>query len=128
MLVNEMTELGCEVVDASDGMLAWEAFEKHQFDLVVSDVEMPQMDGLALTLRIRESARPKTPVIVYSSIGDVGMKSRAKFLKADAHITKLHMDKLIDAAERLMRGEKLESDEADEAEVVEQITETVPID
>ncbi|MEE8575943.1 MAG: chemotaxis protein [candidate division Zixibacteria bacterium] len=116
MLVNEMSELGFEVVDCCDGAEAWRAYQESNFDLVISDVEMPQMDGLALTLNIRQSERSSTPVIVYSSIGDVGMKSRAKFLKADAHITKLNLDKLINTADKLMRGEKL-TDEEEPVEV-----------
>jgi len=128
MLVNEMTELGFAVTEASDGSLAWKAFEKQPFDLVISDVEMPQMDGLALTLRIRQSERPTTPVIVYSSIGDIGMKSRAKFLKADAHITKLQLDKLVDTAERLMKGEKVDHDLFELEDAAQPVAETVPID
>lgn len=127
MLVNEMSELGFEVVDACDGTEAWEAFEAKPFDLVISDVEMPQMDGLALTLRIRQSGRPSTPVIVYSSIGDVGMKARAKLLKADAHITKLNLDRLIETADKLIRGERVEAPHSDsEAEPV--VLETIAIE
>lgn len=109
MLVNEMTNLGFAVTATCDGVDGWAAFEKNHFDLVISDVEMPRMDGLALTLRIRQSARPATPVVVYSSIGDIGMKARARFLKADAHITKLNLDKLIEVAGRLIAGEELEA-------------------
>ncbi len=108
MLINELTELGFKVVATSDGLKGWEAFQKDNFDLVICDVEMPQMDGLALTMRIRQSDHADIPVIVYSSIGDIGMKSRAKFLKADAHITKLNLDKLISTADKLMKGEKVE--------------------
>ena len=46
---------------------------------------------------------------MYSSIGDVGMKSRAKFLKADAHITKLNLDKLIETARALIEGRQVET-------------------
>jgi len=127
MLVNEMNELGFQVTEASDGSVAWDAFEKEPFDLVISDVEMPQMDGLALTLRIRQSDRPTTPVIVYSSIGDIGMKSRAKFLKADAHITKLQLDKLVDTADRLMKGEKVNNDLFELDDAAQEMAETVPL-
>lgn len=127
MLVNEMTELGFEVVDCADGTEAWQAFEKKPFDLVISDVEMPQMDGLALTLKIRQSQRSSTPVIVYSSIGDVGMKARAKFLKADAHITKLNLDKLIETADKLIRGEKVAQSELDGSET-DAVVESIPME
>ncbi len=106
MLVSELSDRGLSVTESNDGREAWQAFQKDNFDLVVTDVEMPQMDGLALTLQIRQSNRPNTPVIVYSSIGDIGMKARASFLKADAHITKLNLELLLQSAERLMRGER----------------------
>lgn len=110
MLVNELTDLGFEVQAANDGVKGWELFQQTSFDLVICDVEMPQMDGLALTLQIRQSDRGETPVIVYSSIGDVGMKARAEFLKANAHITKLNFDLLLETAEKLMNGEKVSFD------------------
>ena len=128
MLVTEMTDLGFQVVEKSDGELAWEAYQQQPFDLVISDVEMPQMDGLALTMRIRQSERPSTPVIVYSSIGDIGMKARANFLKADAHVTKLNLDKLLKTADRLMRGEKVNPDGDADYEEQTVIRETVPVD
>jgi len=45
-------------------------------------------------------------VIVYSSIGDVGMKERAKFLEADAHITKLNLEELLETAIRFLVEKK----------------------
>ncbi|MBN1213660.1 MAG: chemotaxis protein CheV [candidate division Zixibacteria bacterium] len=127
MLVNEMTELGFEVVDVSDGQQAWKAFEDKPFDLVISDVEMPQMDGLALTLKIRQSGQPDTPVIVYSSIGDIGMKARATFLKADAHITKLNLNQLVMTADKLLRGEKIDNSIGGREELEEVAQITVPL-
>ncbi len=133
MLVNELSNLGCDIVEATDGLEGWEAFQKEEFDLVISDVEMPQMDGLALTMRIRQSERPDTPVIVYSSIGDLGMKARAKYLKADAHITKLNLNKLIVTAGKLMNGEKVDFDTADtdideHGVEISEVTETIMLD
>ena len=128
MLVNELTEQGCEVVEASDGVDGWEKYQKNDFDLVICDVEMPQMDGLAMTLKIRQSDKSSTPVIVYSSIGDIGMKARAQFLKADAHITKLNLEQLIETADKLMKGEKVEQNGFDEQVVDTTEFETVPMD
>ena len=128
MLIAEMNELGFEVVETNDGLSAWEEYQKQPFDLVVSDVEMPQMDGLALTLKIRQSERPETPVIVYSSIGDIGMKARAKFLDVDAHITKLNLNQLLESADKLMRGENLSEDIWKESSQERHATETVTLD
>jgi two-component system chemotaxis response regulator CheV len=133
MLVDQFTSMGAEVAEANDGAQGWETYQQDNYDLVVCDVEMPVMDGLALTLKIRQSERSSTPVVVYSSIGDIGMQARAKFLKADAHITKLNLGRLVETADLLMRGEKVDFDQLsaqDEPipEAQPQQTETVPLD
>ena len=128
MLIAEMSELGFEVVETADGQSAWEEFQKQPFDLVVCDVEMPQMDGLAVTLNIRQSDRPKTPVIVYSSIGDIGMKARARFLEVDAHITKLNLNQLLDSADKLMRGEEVDNKVWEDTAQERHVAQTVPLD
>ena len=128
MLINEITERGGEALEAGDGAEAWRIYQKQAVDLVICDVEMPQMDGLAVTLQIRGSERPDTPVIVYSSIGDVGMKARARFLKADAHITKLNLDKLLETAIKLMRGEKVYEIDPEPSDAEQPVRETIPLD
>ncbi len=106
MLGAELMELGFDVVTSCDGNEAIGILNKDKaFDLVISDVEMPQMDGLALTTAIRTNPEmEKMPVIVYSSIGDIGMKARAAFLKADAHVTKLSVEELMENVMRLTGG------------------------
>ncbi len=105
MLAAELTDLGFDVVLAGDGTQAWDKLKtENDIDLLVSDVEMPRMDGLALTCAIRNDATLKDlPVIVYSSIGDAGMKNRVEFLKANAHITKLSFEELFDSICRMVR-------------------------
>jgi two-component system chemotaxis response regulator CheV len=102
MLTMEMSEQGFEVVQAKDGLEGWEAFQADpEIFMVISDVEMPQMDGLSLTKKVK-TMRPQTPVIVYSSIGDIGMKERAREMMADAHVTKLNFEELIETINRLL--------------------------
>jgi len=109
MLLTELEERGFEVLAAHDGQEALELLSRNgDIALVISDVEMPRMDGLALTKEIKED--PKTahiPVIVYSSIGDIGMKERAKFLKAEEHITKLNLDELFEKMKALLSTSKI---------------------
>lgn len=97
MLSAELSEFGYDVEVAYDGKQAYDMLLKDKtFKIVVSDVEMPQMDGLALLTQIRSNKDLKDmPVIVYSSIGDMGMKARAEFLQADAHVTKLSIEELL---------------------------------
>jgi two-component system chemotaxis response regulator CheV len=104
MLSAEFAEIGFDVTVAYDGKQAYEILKRDKsYELVISDIEMPQMDGLALTCAIRNNPEIKNiPVIVYTSIGDIGMKSRAEFLKADAHVTKLSVEELLSNVTRLI--------------------------
>ncbi|HQP98353.1 MAG TPA: response regulator, partial [bacterium] len=89
---------------ARDGREALELIEQNRdVSVIISDVEMPHTDGLALTKKVKEN--PETahvPVIVYSSIGDIGMKERAKFLQAEEHITKLNLSDLFSKIGKLI--------------------------
>ncbi|MFN9575422.1 MAG: response regulator, partial [Gemmatimonadota bacterium] len=68
-----LTDGGIEVVTADDGDAAWRllADESVQYDLVLTDVQMPNCDGLELTRRIRASRRHATlPVVALSSLSN----------------------------------------------------------
>lgn len=107
MLELELQEHGFQVLSARDGKEGWELVQGNpDICLVISDVEMPSRDGLALTKQIKDN--PETnhiPVIVYSSIGDIGMKERAKYLQAEEHITKLNLDELFSKMSSLLAAQ-----------------------
>ena len=56
---------------AANGRLAVEAFEKHPFDIVLMDVQMPEMNGVEATLAIRDlearEGRVRTPILALSA-------------------------------------------------------------
>lgn len=57
-----------KIVLAEDGQEALAKLEQNTFDLVISDVQMPRMDGFTMIARIRDNVRLKhIPVILYSS-------------------------------------------------------------
>ena len=61
MLYEEvLTESGYEVYSAKDGKEAWEFYQKHQPDLVILDVKMPEMHGFDALEKIR-SQNPNVP-------------------------------------------------------------------
>ncbi len=102
MLAVELAEMDFDITTAKDGKQAWELFgEQDDWALVISDVEMPQLEGLSLTKMIKE-ASPETPVIVYSSIADQGMKERAGEVGADAHVSKLDIKELLGKVRELL--------------------------
>jgi two-component system chemotaxis response regulator CheV len=98
MLAIRFEGMGYPFVTAGSGDEALKIFKSQKdIALVVSDIEMPQKDGLTLTKEIKDLS-PDTPVILYSSIGDIGMKERARHVKADHHVTKLNLEELFSKA------------------------------
>ncbi|TLN11116.1 response regulator, partial [bacterium] len=62
-----VSDMGHLVTQAQDGAEGWRALESQVFDLVITDLEMPQVDGIELTRRIRRADRlDDTPVIMMS--------------------------------------------------------------
>lgn len=67
MLVNELLSgAGYRVLQAKDGKEAMGLIEIGPIDLVITDLKMPEMDGIELTRAIRR-IRPDLPIIVYSA-------------------------------------------------------------
>lgn len=79
---DELTEMGYDVDLASDGVQALEALDKVDYDLVILDLRMPEMNGLEFLQHARQS-RPNLPVIVCTALR--GMES--DFELWAAHVT-----------------------------------------
>jgi two-component system, chemotaxis family, sensor kinase CheA len=96
---------GYEVVAAVDGVEALNALGSRQFDAVVSDITMPNMDGLTLTARIRQDQRYRDlPIILVTSLSSVADKQRGMEVGANAYIPKPSFDQhvLLDILQRLI--------------------------
>jgi len=85
-----LQRLGCIVEPATGGVAALEAVATTEFDLILMDVQMPDMDGLEATRRIRasESGRRRTPIVALTA--GVSPDDRSLCLKAgmDGHLPK----------------------------------------
>jgi CheY-like chemotaxis protein len=57
---------GCEVVRASDGRAALEQLERQPFDLILTDYQMPGMNGLELAIAVHQTS-PGTPVVLVTA-------------------------------------------------------------
>jgi two-component system KDP operon response regulator KdpE len=77
---------GYAVATAADAEQALQAIANRAPDVIVLDLLMPGMDGIALTRRIREHST--VPIIVLSAIGDERKKVEALELGADDYVTK----------------------------------------
>jgi two-component system chemotaxis sensor kinase CheA len=80
---------GYRVEVAVDGVEAWTALKSDAFDLVVSDVDMPRMDGFELTARIRADAGlADLPVVLVSALEAREDKERGIEVGANAYVVK----------------------------------------
>ncbi len=64
--------------------------------LIISDIEMPGMDGLTFTKKVKENPElSKIPVIINTSLSDQANMSKSKFVGADAHLVKFDAPDLL---------------------------------
>jgi two-component system chemotaxis sensor kinase CheA len=96
---------GYEVLTAVDGADAWRVLQERGADLVVSDIEMPRMDGFALTESIRQSRLGNLPVVLVTSLESPEHQARGLEVGADAYIVKSSFDQasLLDTIRQLLR-------------------------
>lgn len=88
-----LARLGYEVLEAVDGREGFARACEAEPDLVMTDLEMPVLDGLGLIRKIRESDRLKhLPVVVLSTRGADEDKRRAMEAGANAYLVKTHFD------------------------------------
>ena len=84
---------GYQVSTAVDGRAAWQFLQEHDMDLVVSDVEMPHMDGFELTEAIRSSRKHQVlPVVLVTAREKEQDKERGIAVGADAYLVKSAFD------------------------------------
>jgi two-component system chemotaxis response regulator CheY len=78
-----------DVTEADDGVDALRKLAGNHFDIIITDINMPIMDGLKLVKRIRSDESYKNvPIIVVTTEGSQEDRSRALALGANAYITK----------------------------------------
>lgn len=86
---NLLEAAGYRVQVAVDGAEAWAALRTDGFDLVVSDVDMPRIDGFELTARIRADAQlGDLPVVLVSALESREDKERGIEVGANAYVVK----------------------------------------
>lgn len=72
-------------------------------DIVITDIEMPQMDGHHLTKRMKESDELKhIPVVIFSSLITDDLRHKGKQVGADAQVSKPEADQLVDIIDKLL--------------------------
>src|SRR4051812_31658166 len=79
------------VLEADDGAAAYECLGKHRVDVLLTDIYMPGVDGIALIEKIRRKPGPQLPIIAISGEPHYAYRSSlqaARYIGADATLTK----------------------------------------
>ncbi|MCU1738715.1 MULTISPECIES: hybrid sensor histidine kinase/response regulator [Pseudomonas] len=98
---------GYEVAVAVDGMDGWNALRAEDFDLLITDIDMPRMDGIELVTLLRKDTRLQSlPVMVVSYKDREEDRRRGLDAGADYYLAKasFHDDALLDAVVELIGG------------------------
>jgi two-component system chemotaxis sensor kinase CheA len=107
---NILKAAGYDVAEVADGTEAIRMLQAETFDLVVSDIEMPKLDGIGLTQWIR--AQPKIsslPVVLVTARGHADDRVRGLNAGADAYIVKreFRQSELLETVDRLLGRARL---------------------
>jgi len=103
-LVREiLSSAGLEVLEADDGASALESIHQAEPDLLISDVEMPRMNGFDLLSEVRRRSQ-RLPVVMLSTRGSVEDRKRATRLGANAYLvkTEFHSESLLEVVRRFV--------------------------
>ena len=95
---------GIEIVEAADGVEGLKKLNSGTYNLIITDINMPVMDGLKLISLVRRDLKYRTiPIMIITTEGGAEDRERALALGADAYITKpIQAGNVLDAAKSLL--------------------------
>ena len=109
-LVQTLEQEGHRVCGVRDGMAAWERIRKDPFDLVITDIKMPKLDGVSLLEKIKETW-PRTEVIVVTGFGSIDSAVISIKKGAYDYITKpFNLDEIVLKVRRIHEKKRLEKE------------------
>ncbi len=97
-----MEEQGYNVIAGEDGLIAWDLLQKHadQISLVVTDIEMPNLDGYGLAEKIKSNGRyAHIPIIAVTTLAGEEDVAKGKAAGIDEYQIKLDREKLMQSIE-----------------------------
>ncbi len=93
-----LEQLGTTVITADDGAEAWKLLTsgQHDFSLIVTDIEMPHLNGFELCEKIRASSQHQSlPVLALTSLASDADRERGRQVGIDEYLIKLDRDRLV---------------------------------
>lgn len=103
MIVNTLRNAGFEAHEAEDGRQALTLFGGQAFDLVITDLNIPELNGFELIEKVRQgSHRPFVPILMLTTESDVQKKARGKLVGATGWIVKpFNPDRLVEVVRKV---------------------------
>ncbi len=103
MLRVTLEESGYRVIQAADGLLGLEALDSETPDVIVTDINMPNLDGFGFIEAVRKERRfAGVPILVLTTESDQALKDRARRAGATGWITKpFEQTRLVDVVRRV---------------------------
>lgn len=99
----EFFENGKDALDYLENVISEDQNLMGTVNLVITDIEMPMMDGLALTKQIKEHpVLSQLPVIIFSSLITDDLRHKGRTVGADAQVSKPEIGELIQLVDRLL--------------------------
>ena len=103
MLMLALREAGFQVLQAEDGINGLEVLQAKQADVIITDINMPRLDGFGFIEHVRRNeAHRAVPILVLTTESDAEKKQRARSAGATGWIVKpFNPVKLVDAIRRV---------------------------
>ena len=97
--------MGLEATEAEDGADAWRKLGANSFDILITDINMPLMDGLKLVSLVRSGGQhQRIPIVVITTESAEADRRRAMALGASAYLVKpVQSQQVVDSVRTLLR-------------------------
>ncbi|HUI68012.1 MAG TPA: response regulator [Nitrospirota bacterium] len=79
---------GVQIMEAENGVAAVEKLMRQDVDLILTDMNMPELDGAGVIRAVRQGLKKLTPIIVITTKGEAKDRERGLALGANGYITK----------------------------------------
>jgi two-component system chemotaxis response regulator CheY len=97
--------MGMDTAEAGDGADAWRKLASSSYDILITDINMPLMDGLKLVSLVRQGGpHQRIPIVVITTEGAEADRRRAMALGASAYLVKpVQAQQVVDTVRTLLR-------------------------
>jgi len=97
----------CDIIEAADGHEAWKAYLEHQPNVLITDLSMPNMDGLELIQKIRDIDEDLKIIVVTAHTEDEKMATASRLDLIGYHIKPLKRNVLVSSLDKVINSFEL---------------------